>query len=212
MKTPPTIEAFDLIASDEVFKKIKGFERYFISNYGRVFSSHTGIILKHGITNGYHKVSLSGKNRQKSMTVHGLVASHFLKDKKLKHRNIDHLDGDKSNNRVSNLEYVTSRENTIRHHKRSHKKKTCDGLAISENAIRAIRLLYPEYSSSTLAHMFNFSQVYIIRIIKRQVASETREMHDAMATLKNSDVYLNENGKVKFIGNSQYHNSKRYTQ
>ena len=58
---------------------------------------------------GYVLVGIAGK----SFTLHRLVASTFLKDDPNK-REIDHLDFNKLNNNVTNLEYVTRKENVRR--------------------------------------------------------------------------------------------------
>lgn len=97
---------------------------YEVSNLGRVRRSASGPrtrignILKPGITqNGYPKVVLSrppeGKKRRRITTtqsVHALVALAFLGSRP-EGFYIDHKDGDKTNCRADNLEYVTDMEN-----------------------------------------------------------------------------------------------------
>ena len=95
----------------EEWRKVKGYEKYSVSNKGNVRNDETGRILKKSVNNnGYELVSL-GKNSGK-LRVHRLVASAFLGD--VKGFVIDHIDGNKQNNNVENLEIVTSSENNKR--------------------------------------------------------------------------------------------------
>lgn len=98
----------------EIWKDIEGFEGvYQISNLGRVKSLHFNKTLYLRYSNdecGYKKVNLFIKGIQKTITIHRLVASHFLNNKYNK-RTINHLDGNKSNNKVINLEWATYSEN-----------------------------------------------------------------------------------------------------
>jgi 3'-phosphoadenosine 5'-phosphosulfate sulfotransferase len=95
--------------NDEVFLQISGFSNYYVSNFGRVKNLKTQRILK-GIEDayGYLKVTIQGRN----LYIHRLVALHFFEnpDEKLY---IDHIDGNRKNNHVSNLRFATSSENSM---------------------------------------------------------------------------------------------------
>lgn len=96
-------------------KIIEEFNTYTISNKGDVTNIRTGRILKPIETNGgYLQANLSIKGRRKSFMIHQLVAEAFL-DKPdnygKKGSVINHIDGNKWNNCVENLEYVTQKEN-----------------------------------------------------------------------------------------------------
>lgn len=100
----------------EEYRKIKGFERYSVSNYGNVRSDITGIILsKRKASNGYLRVNLrTGKVAYEKPTVvhvHRLVAEAFLPPIEGK-TYVNHIDGNKDNNNVSNLEWCTPQENS----------------------------------------------------------------------------------------------------
>lgn len=99
---------------DEVWKEVDGFDGvYEISNYGRVKSSnYGGLIRKPRVQqNGYETVRLWRDGKARFYLIHRLVFSHFVGelDKNLV---IDHIDGNKVNNHVTNLQQITSRENT----------------------------------------------------------------------------------------------------
>lgn len=101
----------------EVWKDIQGFEGYYqISNFGRV-KSCTRIAAKgkrlseqllkgSSVENDYLRVMLYKNSKYKTCRVHSLVAKHFL-NKNNNNLVVNHIDGNKLNNHVDNLEYVT---------------------------------------------------------------------------------------------------------
>lgn len=96
------------------FKKIEGYEHYFINKNGEVWSTKTNRFLKAGQTNFlYSFVNLSKDKIFKSVLVHRLVAQTFLKDSWFEGAEVDHIDGDVLNNSVENLRWVTHEENTL---------------------------------------------------------------------------------------------------
>lgn len=91
----------------EIWKVIKGYEKYQVSNLGRVksfFSKEK--ILKLRNHRGYSLVNLSNK----TFKVHRLVAEAFLENE-TKKPEVNHKNKIKSDNTVSNLEWVTREEN-----------------------------------------------------------------------------------------------------
>ena len=97
---------------EEVWKDIRGYEGlYQVSNVGRVKRVKTGRILK-GIFSGYGyvQVDLSKEGCTSKKLIHRLVAQAFIPnvDNKLE---VNHINEDKTNNRVDNLEWVTRKEN-----------------------------------------------------------------------------------------------------
>jgi hypothetical protein len=63
--------------------------------------------------NGYWKVSLAnGDGSAEQVSVHRLVAKHFLPNP-YDHPQVNHIDGDKTNNAVENLEWCTCKENAL---------------------------------------------------------------------------------------------------
>lgn len=93
--------------------KINGFERYIVTEYGDVININTNRLLKKEVTNaGYLRVTLSNSNNKKKVFIHRLVAEYYIENKDNK-KFVNHKDGNKSNNNVSNLEWVTNKENMI---------------------------------------------------------------------------------------------------
>lgn len=96
----------------EVWKTIKDFTNYEVSNYGNVRSNNYSRIriLKKEKTRGYLRVSLSKENKVYRFQVHRLVANNFLNNRYNKPC-VNHKDGNTFNNNVYNLEWVTYSEN-----------------------------------------------------------------------------------------------------
>jgi len=94
----------------EILKKIKGFENYSISQNGIVINTQTGRKLKGEKSRGYFRVSLCKESVVKRFLIHRLVAYHFLINEENK-KCVNHKDGNKLNNKVSNLEWCTHSEN-----------------------------------------------------------------------------------------------------
>lgn len=101
----------DYSIEEEVWKDIKGYEGlYMISNYGNVFSIKRNLLIKLGITKGYHAVMLSKDNKKSRRSVHRLVAIAFIENPENK-REVNHSDENKLNNYIGNLQWVTPKEN-----------------------------------------------------------------------------------------------------
>ena len=97
----------------ETWKTINEFPNYEISSHGRVYSRKRDIILKPYYDGWkYPKVSLQYNGRRVDRTIHRLVAEAFIPNT-LNKPEVNHLDGNKDNNRVDNLEWVTRSENEI---------------------------------------------------------------------------------------------------
>lgn len=97
----------------EIWKDIPEYEGiYKISNLGRVKSKNK--IRKPYLrkTTGYCYVTLSKNNKVKCYSIHRLVANSFI-DNIEKKPYVNHIDGNKQNNNVKNLEWVTQKENVI---------------------------------------------------------------------------------------------------
>lgn len=94
------------------WKEVKGFSDYEVSADGAVRNKATKQeIAQHLLRNGYLILKLYRDHKPYTRTVHRLVAAAFLGESDLE---VNHKDGNKTNNRVSNLEYLSKSEN-IKH-------------------------------------------------------------------------------------------------
>lgn len=103
------------------FKQLKEDKDYLIYNDGRLYSKKTNRFLKGKIDNvGYQvyalaisdKISDKGKRLSKMCYAHRLVAEYFLENPNNLPQ-VDHIDNNKLNNHVSNLRWVTQKENNM---------------------------------------------------------------------------------------------------
>ena len=104
---------------EEIWKRVKDYPDYEVSNKGRVLSHKrgwTGLLkLRPDLSHGYEKITLSENGRQKAFDVHRLVLEVFIGPCPLGHET-NHKDGVKSNNNLENLEWVTPSENATHAH------------------------------------------------------------------------------------------------
>lgn len=143
----------------EIWRSVKGNVDYSVSSFGRIRSekvyrsTYKGRILfcNPGIS-GYPVVKIYKEGKFKLRKVHQLVAESFL-DTIPGLVQINHIDGNKSNNYVGNLEYVTASEN-IRHSFRLGLQNVPKGekhsfSKLSKNQVIAIR---KEYAKGAISH------------------------------------------------------------
>ena len=105
----------EILINNEVFKVIKDYPNYGISASGVVVSLKNQRTMKHllrgaSTTSDYYYVSLSNNLRVKKYFVHRLLAEYWIPNPDNK-PNVNHIDGNKHNNSLSNLEWVTKSEN-----------------------------------------------------------------------------------------------------
>ena len=98
--------------SNQVWKDVVGYEGlYLVSDEGFVIGVKSKKKLRVSPTyNGYHRVKLYRNAQGKTMMVHRIVASAFIPNPENKDQ-VNHKDGNKANNALTNLEWVTQEEN-----------------------------------------------------------------------------------------------------
>ena len=172
------------LTTQECWRPIVGAEGYYsISSLGRVRSEplsrptpgrQRGRLLSRCLdTKGYPIVRIClPEGPSKTRKVHRLVAEVFLGP--AEDRQVNHINGDKTDNRVENLEYVTCKEN-IRHcwetglHGVEHLRGESNSQArLKEHDVRLIRTMHPYWSLGRLARTFDVSKQAIAAVVKRQ--------------------------------------------
>lgn len=95
----------------EEWRDVEGYEGlYKISSYGNVYGIRSKKMLKQKDNKGYLMVNLYKDNHCKTFAVHRIVAKKFVPNREGK-REVNHIDENKKNNKASNLEWVTPKEN-----------------------------------------------------------------------------------------------------
>lgn len=159
----------------EVWKPIKDYENYYeVSNYGNVRNIKTGYIMKKRHTfDGYVKVTLTVNYKAKDYRVHRLVAETFIPNEQNK-ETVNHIDGNKDNNNVNNLEW-SDRHEQLEHAYRLGLKKPLRGCnnaisKLTEEQVRYIRANYKphskEFGTVALGKMFGVNNSTIGDIIR----------------------------------------------
>lgn len=168
-----------------LWKRIIGYEdSYEINNKGEICSLERYVNNKNGkrlikskllkpfLTNsGYIGYTLKNKNKSKSVHLHRLLAEYFI-DNPNNLPEVNHIDGDKLNNKLSNLEWVNKSENSLHAYKlglkKSNFKPTEKGednpnSKLTQVIVNKIRELYSSgnYSQRDLGKKFNVKQATI---------------------------------------------------
>lgn len=153
---------------EEIWKDVNGFEgRFKISNFGRILSLNgrlkRDIILTPSIDClGYRALTLRKTPLKRKVRVHTLVGEHFLVNPHLKVRQtINHIDGNKLNNHVSNLEWISAAENcahAVRIGLYNIKGSKHPQAKVNEEQVLEMRKMHDEgYTSTQIANKFGIS-------------------------------------------------------
>lgn len=106
---------------------IKDFPDYYITDTGDVYSRITGRFIKMKLSlakNGYLRVQVCRNHKKYIKLVHRLVAETFIPNPENK-CDVNHIDGNKQNNNVENLEWATRSENELHSYRILKKKPNC---------------------------------------------------------------------------------------
>ena len=100
---------------NEIWKPIDGYEKYYVSSLGRIKSlkhKKEKILTAFPNNKGYYRVCLSNDGKSRHFLVSRLVAAAFCDNDDPQHKNtVDHIDGDVSNNKASNLRFLSQQDN-----------------------------------------------------------------------------------------------------
>ena len=164
----------------EIWKDIKDYEhKYQVSNLGNVRSlsridsrgyNKTGKMLKgRNDGRGYLKVALYTDGKPKNLRIHRLVVMAFLGDIKEGYE-VNHIDLNKQNNKLNNLELLTPTENMKHSHKNQDIKYNANSL--SDWDVVCIRSFWKHkpscYTMQMVADYYNVSKRYIESIVQNR--------------------------------------------
>jgi len=131
--------------------QIQDFDNYFIDENGNVYKKINGNIKK----DGYKRIVLTDKNGfKKDLAVHRIVCQTFL-DNPLNKEQVNHIDFNKLNNSLTNLEWVTRHENLQHLYKNNKKYSVKDSPAFNQelknnviNEVGTVRFIAKKYNVS----------------------------------------------------------------
>lgn len=180
----------------EIWKDVVGYENiYMVSNFGRIKSNGREVFKPSSLNNtyriktskkisshcftttGYHQVGIM----RKSHYVHRLVAIAFL-DNPLNKETVNHIDGNKSNNNLNNLEWATRKENSIHAFTKGLNQKTWGGKGgtrhyrakkvyqydLDNNFIR-------EYETLTTTKVYGFNMFCVANVCNEKMRYKTHK-------------------------------------
>lgn len=156
----------------EKWRDIIGFEGlYQVSSFGNIRSFYRDPpkIIKPSLTpNGYPKVTLSKKGVHYNKIIHHMVADVFLNNKPTDAECVNHIDGNKQNNHLDNLEWTT--------HSLNRKHAFANGLNLGRTNVgkgvkvldttTGISTIYP--TRSAVARLFGFDLTWVHDTIRRK--------------------------------------------
>ena len=191
-------KVFLLIMENEIWKPIPNYDGYEVSNYGRVKSLKLGreLILKPFISKrGYYRNEIWNNNTRKIFGTHQLVAMAFLGHKPNGQiLVVNHINFDKKDNRLENLEVITQRQNANKKHIKSSSKYTGVTWIKKKKRYRALIVI-------------NRYQIYLGAFKDEKIASEHYNIALNNLNLYNGD-YKEFRCMVKRIFNDNFFESK----
>jgi len=163
----------------EVWKDIQGYPKYQVSNFGRVrsYMRNREWVLKSDLNSmGYYRTDLKKDGLRKRYFNHRLVAQTFIHNAENKPC-INHIDGNKLNNHVSNLEWCTFSENSKHAYKtglvpysllgsKGEKHPMCK---LSESQVYEIRGMHNNLKITAIAKLFGVHKSTIGLILKNKI-------------------------------------------
>ena len=156
---------------EEIWKECHLSENYLISNIGNVYSRYRNNNSSIHISNkGYYNVGMNINGIKKVYTVHRLMMFAFKPNEYFEGAVINHIDCNKLNNSLDNLEWCTIKENNIHAHTnglvptpKGIEKSSCK---LTEEKVLEIRKLYNEgISQQNLSKLYNICQNNVSLIV-----------------------------------------------
>ena len=178
---------------DEPCKIIPNYrDKYIITTSGKVYNNFTGVEMKQRLIKGYPHVGLryfDGENsKQKLWKVHRLVAEAFIP--KIKGKDlVNHIDGNKTNNNITNLEWVNNSENTT-HAIRTNLKKSNWNFELGVQIIKLIE----EYG-------YNYADISKLIGIPRQTIAHFYQNGYKSFRLKSNNIHVKKHSTKKELPN-----------
>jgi len=173
---------------EEEWKDVIGYEGlYLVSSKGKVYSYYTDRVLRDSVGSaGYPHIWLAKNKQRKSKNIHRLMAEAFLEKPKDK-TEVNHKNGIRIDNNLSNLEWVTSSENTLkafRETKTAIPNFTTRDLSMGQ--ARDIRDAYErgDITQKALAERYGVSS----QLVRNIVHEKTYKVEDPLKRVKTNKI------------------------
>jgi hypothetical protein len=189
--------------AEEEFRIIKDFEKYSISNLGRVRNNTTNRILKSVVgTHGYYHLNLSKDGKLYTKLIHKLVAECFIVNPYNKGC-VDHIDNNRLNNDIDNLRWVSFQENQMNRKLSSNNTSNYKGVTFNTPMKKWRAQIYINGKNKHLGYFDNIEEAVNARVKKaEELFGEYKNSCEKEITINlnvpvNTKVKLNINIKSK---------------
>lgn len=122
---------------DEIWKPVADWTHYEVSNLGKLRNVKTGRILKDSVTGGeYRKYTLCQDGKKIHIQTHRLVAKTFISNP-TNLPQVDHINGNKLDNTVSNLRWASVSDNARNRAKQANNTSGFKGVSVHKDKFQA---------------------------------------------------------------------------
>ena len=203
---------FFIVMEQEIWRPIKGFEGFYeISNFGRVKSLertyktrnnktwHVGEkFLKIVPFNGYPAVVLSKNSVCRRYTIHRLIAEAFIPNPENK-PHIDHINTDTMDYRLSNLRWVTPKENSNNPITRNRNKINPQTKEAKEKRLNT-RIIHRTASSPNRVYQYTKDLVFVASYVSIAEASRQTNISEGCIRVARDSSYIKDGKEILKTG------------
>ena len=159
--------------SKEFYKVIPGFPNYEVSDLGNVRNKKTGKVLKPYLTRGYLRVSLyDDEGKRCCKLLHRIAAEAFIPNPE-KLPVVNHINGCKTDARVTNLEWVTHSENMSHAHRSKLRPKT-DSKGENNGFAKLSEIEAREIKRHAIAGMMTQNEIAVLYNVSRSTVKDIK--------------------------------------
>lgn len=158
---------------------------HLVTELGEVFNKNGNKLQQQISRDGYKVVSVTRENKTKKFYVHRLVALAYIPNPENKPC-VNHIDGDKTNNHVSNLEWCTYSENSKHSFEMGLQKprrgeENASAILTEEQVHKICKLLEEGYRNPDIAKMFDVENYFIVNIRSKNTWKHISDQYNIQA-------------------------------
>ncbi|MFZ4262947.1 HNH endonuclease [Sphingobacterium sp. HJSM2_6] len=187
---------------------IKGYTKYKVNTKGEVFRvkvNHFAKLKSYKVA-GYFAVSLSEGGKREIKHLHRILAETFIHNP-LNKRCVNHIDGNRLNNNLINLEWVTHKENTKHAWKCGLFKKIEFGSGrskLNSEQIQYIRSNRNKFTQKELASVLNINKLIVHNVINNKSYCELPKTNNPIVFRDRSKILFDEKTGVFYYSINEY--------